>query len=107
MKNLIALGVALALAGCVTIPPGATALNGSRDKGMVVVAWQATPFKGLQDYHTPMLQVALSTCQAWGYHSATQFGLDYIQYGAGIHGVTPYFVKTAYQCVTGSAPQQS
>ena len=102
MKHFLLASV-FAVSACTTIPPGATALNGSREKGMVVVIWQATPFKGIQDYHTPMLQVALSSCQAWGYPSATQFGLDFIKYGAGIHGITPYVVRTAYQCVVGNA----
>jgi hypothetical protein len=97
-------GVLCTLSGCKVLPTvGATTVQGDRAAGTVVVAWQAQPFKGLQDYQTPMLAAARTTCAAWDYPDALPMGFANITYGAGIHGVTPYAVAQRYQCAVRPA----
>jgi len=97
----------ISLSGCKVLPTtGATTVTGSRNDGIVIVAWQAVPFKGRQDYATPMLQAAQDSCHAWGYAGANPLGFANITYGAGIHGITPYAVAQRFQC-TGSLPAPS
>jgi hypothetical protein len=96
--------VLCALSGCKVLPvAGATAVQGDRSSGVVGIAWQAEPLKGLQDYQTPMLAVARTTCAAWGYPDAIQLGFANVTNGVGIHGVTPYTVYTRYQCAVRPA----
>ena len=101
-----ATAVLCSLPGCKVLPAvGATTVQGDRSAGVVRVAWQAQPFKGLQDYQTPMLAAARTTCAAWGYADAAQMGFANVTDGVGIHGITPYAVYTSYQCtVRGSVP---
>jgi hypothetical protein len=96
--------VLCALSGCKVLPvAGATAVQGDRSAGVVGIAWQAEPYKGLQDYQTPMLAVARTTCAAWGYPDAVPLGFANVTNGVGIHGITPYAVFTRYQCAVRPA----
>ena len=98
--KIIAACTLLTLGGCTVLPTtGATTVNGSRSDATVIVAWQAVPFKGHQDYATPMLESARSTCNEWGYSNALPLGFANITYGVGIHGITPYAVAQRFQCV--------
>jgi hypothetical protein len=100
--------VLCALSGCLVLPKvGATTVQGDRAAGMVTVAWQAQPFKGLQDYQTPMLAAARTTCAAWDYPDAVPMGFANVTYGAGINGVTPYAVTQRFQCAVRPASQGS
>lgn len=101
MRKLICVTVAVlcALSACKVLPTvGATTVQGDRSAGIVVVAWQAEPFKGLQDYQTPMLAAARRTCAAWDYPDAVPMGFANVTQGVGIHGINPYAVAQRYQC---------
>jgi hypothetical protein len=104
LTHVTAVAVLCALSGCKVLPTvGATTVQGDRSAGTVLVAWQAEPFKGLQDYQTPMLAAARTTCAAWDFPDAVPMGFANITYGAGIHGVTPYAVTQHYQCAVRPA----
>jgi hypothetical protein len=105
LTRVTVVAVLCALSGCKVLPTvGATTVQGDRSAGTVIVAWQAEPFKGSQDYQTPMLAAARTTCAAWDYPDAVPLGFANITYGAGIHGVTPYSVAQGYQCAVRPAP---
>lgn len=105
VTRVIAATALCTLSACKVLPTtGATTVQGDRSAGIVVVAWQAEPFKGVQDYKTPMLAAARTTCAAWAYPDAVPMGFANITYGAGIHGVTPYAVAQRYQCAVRAAP---
>lgn len=109
MRELIRVAVVVALcalSGCKVLPTvGATTVRADRSAGTVVVAWQAQPFKGLQDYATPMLAAARATCAGWDYPDAVLMGFPDVTHGVGIHGITPYAVSARYQCVVRPANQ--
>jgi hypothetical protein len=112
MRDLTRVTVAavlFALSACKVLPTvGATTVQADRSAGTVLVAWQAQPFKGLQDYQTPMLAAARTSCAAWDYPDAVPMGFANVTNGVGIHGVTPYTVTQRFQCAvrppTGGAP---
>lgn len=103
--RVTAVAMLCALSGCKVLPTvGATTVQGDRSAGIVVVAWQAEPLKGLQDYQAPMLAAARTTCAAWDYPNAVPMGFANVTNGVGIHGITPYAVSARYQCVVRHAP---
>jgi hypothetical protein len=105
LTRVTVVAVLCTLSGCKVLPTvGATTVQGDRSAGTVVVAWQAQPLKGLQDYQTPMLAAARTTCAAWDYPDAVPLGFANVTNGVGIHGITPYAVSARYQCVVRHTP---
>ncbi len=102
------IAVLCALSGCKVLPTvGATTVQGDRSAGTVIVAWQAEPLKGSQDYQTQMLAAARTTCAAWDYSDAVPMGFPDVTHGVGIHGFTPYAVAQRYQCSVRSERQSA